>query len=85
MEEDDDDTEQVGGEAAGVRLFIQIRHTVSVSLWCGDIGGYPPHRTGRGGVPGPGGAATDGEAPTSEVIWEVGVHLGGGGKSGDGI
>ena len=45
------------------------------------MGGYPPHGTGPGGFPVPGGAATDREAATVEARQEVGVNLGGGGKS----
>ena len=46
-----------------------------------DVVGYPPHGTGPGGFPVPGGAATDREAATVEARQEVGVNLGGGGKS----
>ena len=39
------------------------------------MGGYPPHGTGPGGVPIPGGAATEGADATAEVVQKVGVHL----------
>ena len=41
LEEYGEDPDQGGGESAGVRVFLQIRRTVSVTLWCGDVGGYP--------------------------------------------
>ena len=41
VEEDNSDPQQVGGEAAGVRLFLQRRCSVSVTLWYGDMGGEP--------------------------------------------
>ena len=81
LEEDYEDPEQVGVKATGVRVFLKSRRTVGVSLWCGYVGGYPPHGTGPGGFLGPGDVATDGAAPTEEARWEVGVHLGGGGES----
>ena len=43
------DNEQGGGEAAGVRFFLQSRLKVGVALRCGDGGGYSPHGTGPGG------------------------------------
>ena len=49
------------------------------------MGGYPPHGTGTRGFIGPGGAATDREAPAEENRREVGVHLGGGGESAGGV
>ena len=82
MEEDGGDPEQGGGKAAGVRIFLQRKRPVSVAIWYRDVGGYPPHGTITGGFIGPGGAATYGAAPVAEARWEVGVHLGGGDKSG---
>ena len=49
------------------------------------MGGYPPHGTGPRGVPVPGGAATDGEAPAAAGKRKVVFHLGGGGESGGGV
>ena len=85
FEENGEDPEQGGEEAARVRIFIQIRHPVSVSLRDLDVGGYPPHGTGPGGFPRPGGAVTDGEDAMVEVGRKLGVHLGGGGKRGGGV
>ena len=51
LEENYEDPEQGGGEAAGVRIFIQSLRLVGVDFWCGDVGGYPPHGTGTGGFP----------------------------------
>ena len=50
------DIEQGGGEDAGVQIFLQGHRTVGVAIHCVDMGGYPPHGTGPGGFPGPGGA-----------------------------
>ena len=85
LEENVKDPEQGGGEAAGVRIFLQIRHPVGVDFWCGDVGDYPPHGTGPGGIPISGGAATDGADATVEVGRKVGVHLGKGGERGGGV
>ena len=49
------------------------------------MGGYTPHEMGTGGFPRPYGAATDEAASTGEVGWNIGVHLGGGGKRGGGV
>ena len=49
------------------------------------MSGYPPHGTGTGGFPVPGGVATDGEDSMAEVGWEMEVQLGGGGKRGGGV
>ena len=38
------------------------------------MGGYPPHGTGPGGFPVPGGAVIDGTAPAVVGILEVVVH-----------
>ena len=65
MEENGKYPEQGGDEAAGVRIFLEIRCPVGVDLWCGDMDGYPPHGTGLGGFPRPGGAATDRAAATT--------------------
>ena len=46
------------------------------------MGGHPLHWGSPGGVPGPGGAAADREAPVKENRQEVGLHLGGNGKGG---
>ena len=39
------------------------------------MGGYPPHGTGPGRLPGIGGEETDREAPAAEAGRKVGVHL----------
>ena len=39
LEENVEYPEQGGGEAAGVRNLLQRRRSVSVALWCGDVGG----------------------------------------------
>ena len=65
-----------GGGAAGVRIFIQSRGAGGTDLRRGDKGGIPPHGQGLGGVPGPGGATSDGTDPTTENRWELGFHLG---------
>ena len=49
------------------------------------MGGHPPHGTGLGGVPGPGGATIDGEDPAVADRREKGIHLSGGRKVGCGI
>ena len=49
------------------------------------MGGHPPYGQGTGEVPGPGGAASDGEAPAVEIRREVGVKLGGNDKGGGGF
>ena len=85
MEENDEDTDKGGGEDTGVRIFLQSRCPVGVSLLSGDMGGYPPHGTVPGGFTRPGGAATTREASTEEAGWDMGVHLGGGGKIGGGV
>ena len=85
LEEDEKDTDQGGGKAAGVQIFLQIRRTVGVALWCRDVGVHPLHGTGPGGFPGPGGAAADGAAAIVEVRWEMGVHLGRSGERGGGV
>ena len=85
LEEDGKDPEQGGGKAAGIRIFLQSCHTVSVAIWCRYVDGYSPHGTGPRGFPGPGGAETNGADPTVEDIWEVGVHLGGGGDIRGGV
>ena len=41
VEEDDKDTYQGGVDAAGVKLFLQSCHSVSVALWFREVGGYP--------------------------------------------
>ena len=82
MEENDKDPEKGRGKAAGVRIFLQIRCPVGVALWCVDVGGYPSYGTGPGGVPRPGGVATDEADTTAEVGWEMGLNLVGGGKRG---
>ena len=43
----------------GVPIFLQICCSVGIALLCRDMDGYPPHRTGPRGIPGPGGMATD--------------------------
>ena len=75
MEYNGEAPEQVGGEATGIRIFLQSRRPVIVALWCRDVGGYPPHVTGPGGFPIPCGVATDEASDTSEVVQEMGVHL----------
>ena len=50
------------------RSSLKFCRSVSVALWCGYVGGYPPHGTGPGVFPGPGGVATDGADPV-----EVGI------------
>ena len=67
MEDNEKDTEQSGGEAAGVLIFLQIRCPVGVAIWCGDVGGYPPGGKGTGVFPRPVGAATDGADAAVEV------------------
>ena len=39
LEEIVENLEQVGGGAAGVRIFLQICGPFGVSLWCRDMGG----------------------------------------------
>ena len=68
LEDNDKDTEQGGGKAAGVRIFLQIRRTVLIYHWCRNAGGYPPPGTGPRGFPRPGGAATDRVDRTAEVM-----------------
>ena len=85
VEEDDKHPDQGGGKYSGVRIFLQSCRTVGVALWCVDVGGYPPHSTGPGGFLGPGGGATDKVAPAEEVLQEVELNIGGGGKSGGGV
>ena len=85
LEENDEDPEQGGGEAAGVRIFLQSRRPVGVALWCVDMGGYPPRGTGLEGFPRPGGVATDREATMAEVGREIVVHPGRGRKRGGGV
>ena len=80
LEEDDKDTEQGGEDTTGVRIYLQRYCTVGVSLQYRDVGGYPLHGTGPGGFPVPCVAATDEEAETAEVRWDMLVHLGGGDK-----
>ena len=46
------------------------------------MGGFTPYGTGPGVFPGPGGTETDGVYSMAEVRLEIGVHLGGGGKTG---
>ena len=82
MEGDDENSNQGGGDAASVRIFLQSRCTFGVALRCRDEGGYSPHETGPGGFPVPGEAATDGAATATEAIREVGVHLSRGDESG---
>ena len=85
MEDYDKYPEHRGSNAAGIRIFLQIRCTVGVSLRCGDVGSYSLHETGPGEFPIPCGAATDGEADTAEVGREIGVHLIGGRERGGGV
>ena len=77
------DIEQGGGEAVAVHIFLQGHRTVGVDIRCVDMGGYPPHGTGPGGFPRPGGAATYGVYSTAEAVRKVGVHLDRGSKRGD--
>ena len=49
------------------------------------MGGYPPHVLGPGGVPVPGGEATDEEDLTAEARRKVGVNLDIGGGSEVGV
>ena len=49
------------------------------------MGGNPPHGTGTGGFPVPVGAEIDRAALALTGRQEVGVHLGGGSKSGVGV
>ena len=44
-----------GGEAAGVRVFLQSLRPIGVALWYRDMGGYLTHGTGPGWFPIPGG------------------------------
>ena len=48
VEENDEDTHQGGGIAAGVYIFLQICCSVGAALWRGDIGRYPPPGPGTG-------------------------------------
>ena len=45
-------------------------------------GGRPPHGPGPWGVPGPGGATVDREAPEEMELQKMGIHIRGGGKRG---
>ena len=85
MEEDDEDTDQEGGEAAGVRIFLQSHCPAGVFPQYGDVGGYPLHGTGPGFFLGPGGVATDGATSAAGANREVGVNLGGGRKIGGSV
>ena len=51
----------------------------------GDLGGHPPHGQVPGGVSYPGGETADRTAPTEDNVRDVLIHLGGGGKGGDGV
>ena len=82
LEENIEDPEQGGGEAAGLRIFLQNRRPVGVALRCGDVGGYPPHGMRPGGFLKPGGAATDWADAMEEVEWEMKIHLDGGSERG---
>ena len=55
-----------GGEATGVCIFLQSHCSVGADLWCGDLGGYPPHGKGTEGFIEPGGAAIDRVDPEQE-------------------
>ena len=46
------------------------------------MGGYSLNGTGHGGIPRPGGAATDGAAATAEVRHKMGVYLNEGSERG---
>ena len=43
MEKDDANIQQVGGDAAGVRLLFLSRCAGSAALRIGDLGGHLPH------------------------------------------
>ena len=67
VEEDDKNPQQGGGGAAGVHIFLQSCGAGSVALRLVELGAYPPHGKGLGGVPGPGDATADGRAPAAET------------------
>ena len=48
LEKDEEDPDQVGGEATGIWIFLQNRRPVDVALQFRDVVGYPPHGTGPG-------------------------------------
>ena len=66
MEEDDKNPQQGGGGAAGVRIFLKSYGAGGAAIWRGDLGGNLLPGQIPGGVPGPGGAEADGEAPVAE-------------------
>ena len=82
MEEDDINTQQGGGGAAGVHILFKSRGAGGDDLRIGDLGGHPPHGKCPGGVSGPYGKTADEVAPAAETGREVDVHLGGKGKGG---
>ena len=65
MKEDGNNTQQGGGGATGVQIFLKICGAGGVALRLGDLGGHPLHGHSPGVVPGSDGAAADGSAPAA--------------------
>ena len=67
VEKNDEGTYQGRGEATGVRIFLERRSVVGVTIWCGYLVGDPPHGTVPRGISVPGGPAADEAAPAAAV------------------
>ena len=80
VEYNDEDPQQGGGGAMGVQLFFLSRCSVGTYFWRGDMGDYPTHGPGPGGVSGPGGATINRAVTAEAGRQETGIHLDSGGK-----
>ena len=85
LEEYDVNPQQVGGGAAGVRIFFKA--VVQAVLLFGSETWVVTPRMGKalGGGSGPGDETVDGTAPVEDTGQGVDIHLGGDGKGGGGV
>ena len=67
MEEDDNNPQQGGDGAVGVRIPFKSCGSGGVALRLGDLSSKPPHRKFPGGVLGPCGKTAGKEAPVEET------------------
>ena len=81
----EEDSQQGGGNSAGIRIFLQRRGPFGADYRCRNLGGHPLHGPGPGRVTTQGVDTIDREAPAATDRRKMVIHLGGGGKRGGGI